>query len=492
MSEPTNAHDPSSIDLPSPPGGFRRALREHPRATDWAIVAVFLAVTIVIVVATCFIPVDGLAEDEFRVQWNFPDYLRFPRVLLLALFVIVTVVALLMRRTYPLASLAAALVVSAVVPEDLPPSVAVTLAVAILLYSVPVYRSVRAGWVGYLLANLAMVPASVVSIKVNDEVLDGGAIVAIATLALLMLVPVTLGINAGNRRRYTDAIIDRAHQLARERDQLARLAVAEERTRIAREMHDIIAHSVSVMVTLSEGAARAAEIQPAAAAEAMRQSAETGRAALTEMRRLIGALREPNDGGAGSSGPGAGLGLDGAGAAAGGGAGAGIGSARVLGTSSRSGGAELTPMPGLDDLPELIKGFRAAGLNVDFTLKGVAPEKGASGSQGRDLAIYRTVQEALTNTLRYAGAGSEARVAISQGPEDTKISVTDGGGLPGNRPMTGLGSGQGLVGLRERLRVFGGHLEYGRLDHVGWFVSAVLPVEEHPTPTADVEGMKND
>ncbi len=99
-------------------------------------------------------------------------------------------------------------------------------------------------------------------------------------------------------------------------------------------------------------------------------------------------------------------------------------------------------MPGLDDLPELIKGFRAAGLNIDFTLRGVAPERGASGGQGRDLAIYRTVQEALTNTLRYAGAGSSARVVISQGSDGTKVSVTDDGGLPGNRPMTGLGSGR--------------------------------------------------
>ena len=468
MPKPINARDPLSIDLPSPPGGFRRALREHPRATDWAIVAVFLVVTAVIIVATCFIPIDGLSNDEFRIQWDFPDYLRFPRVLLMVLFVAVTAIALRMRRRYPLASLSAALAVSAVVPEDMPPSAAVTFAVAILLYSVPVYRSVRAGWVGYLLANLAMVPASVVSIEVNHETFDGGAIVAIITLALIMLVPVSLGINAGNRRRYTDAIIDRAHQLARERDQLARLAVAEERTRIAREMHDIIAHSVSVMVTLSEGAARAAEIQPAAAADAMRQSAETGRAALTEMRRLIGALREPNDGGAiaGGAGPGAG--------------GSETGRAGASSTVSSSGGAELAPMPGLDDLPELIKGFRAAGLNIDFTLRGVAPERGASGGQGRDLAIYRTVQEALTNTLRYAGAGSSARVVISQGSDGTKVSVTDDGGLPGNRPMTGLGSGQGLVGLGERLRVFGGHLEYGQVDSGGWFVTATLPAEDEP------------
>ncbi len=474
MPELLNSRDPQSIDLPNPPGRFRRALREHPRATDWAIVAIFLVVTAAIVVATCFVPIDGLADGDLHLQWDFPAYLRFPRVLLLVLFTAVTVIALLARRRYPLASLSAALVVSAAVPEDLPPSAAVTFAVALLLYSVPVYRSVRAGWVGYLLANLAMVPASVVNIQINGEVFDGGAAAAIATLALLMLVPVSLGINAGNRRRYTDAIIDRAHQLARERDQLARLAVAEERTRIAREMHDIIAHSVSVMVTLSEGAARAAEIQPAAAAEAMRQSAETGRAALKEMRRLIGVLREPNDG-VGTAGPHAGgLGAGVSGIAAG------VASA----AGGASGGAELAPMPGLDDIPELIKGFRAAGLNVDFTLKGVAPERAASGGQGRDLAIYRTVQEALTNTLRYAGTGSAARVVIRQGRDGTTVSVTDDGGLPGNRPMTGLGSGQGLVGLAERLRVFGGRLEYGQTDSAGWFVTATLPMDEESSATA--------
>ncbi len=460
MPEPMNAHELQSIDLPNPPGRLRRTLREHPQVTDWAIIAVFLLFTAVIAIVTCFVPVEGLPEDEFRVQWNYPDYLRFPQVLLLVIIVVATVIALLMRRKHPLSSLIVAVVASAVAQEEIPPSVAVSVAVAVLLYSVPVYRSVRAGWVGYLLSNLVMVPVSAISIQINNQsVLDDTNVIAIGTLALLMLVPVTLGINAGNRRRYTEAIIDRAHQLARERDQLARLAVAEERTRIAREMHDIIAHSVSVMVTLSEGAARAAEIQPVAAAEAMRQSAETGRAALTEMRRLIGALREPSEE----------AGTD---VSSGGGDGTDTGHARS------GSGPELAPMPGLDDLPELIKGFRAAGLNVEYTLKGIAPARGASGEQGRDLAIYRTVQEALTNALRYAGAGSDARVVITQGTDGTTVSVTDDGGLPGNRPMTGLGSGQGLVGLGERLRVFGGHLEYGPVDSGGWLVTATLPADE--------------
>lgn len=467
MPDPMNIGQPQSIDLPSPPGRFRQTLREHPRMTDWAIVVAFLLLTAIVVVATCFIPVEGLPEDEFRVQWDYPDYLRFPRVLLFVAITIVTTVTLLMRRRYPLASLSAALVASVMTQEDIPPSVVITLAVAVHLYSVPIYRSVRAGWVGYLLTNLAMVPTSAVSIRINNDVFDGGAIAAIITLALLMLIPITLGINAGNRRRYTDAIIDRAHQLARERDQLARLAVAEERTRIAREMHDIIAHSVSVMVTLSEGAARAAEIQPAAAAEAMRQSAETGRSALTEMRRLIGALREPSENSVG-----AGVRVTGRVPVEWSGAGL------TISDASGAACAELAPMPGFDDLPELIRGFRAAGLHIDVTLKGAAPGRGARGEQGRDLAIYRTVQEALTNTLRYAGAVSNVRVVITQRSEGTMISVTDDGGQPGNRPMTGLGSGQGLVGLAERLRVYGGQLEYGPTDGGGWFVIATLPTNE--------------
>ena len=428
-----------SVDLPSPPGAFRRALREHPGVTDGIIVLLYLLVTIGLAVASFYTPNE--AGDSF--EYAVPDFVYFPRVLLLILMVVITSIALVLRRRYPLWGLIAALGVSVVIPDDMAPNGAVTMAVAVLLYSVPVYNSIRNAWIGYGLSVLASIPMAVISIQINDaEPLDGGAIAAMLTLALLMLIPVALGVNVANRRKYTDAIIDRARQLARERDQLARLAVAEERTRIAREMHDIIAHSVSVMVALSEGAARAAQIQPTEAAKAMQQSAETGRAALTEMRRLIGVLRGPSGDPSGAPSP------------------------------------DMAPMPGTEDLPELIKGFRAAGLTVELTLKGHACEPSSTGARGRDLTIYRTVQEALTNALRYAGPGAGVNVLVDQGADGTRVRIMDDGGVPGqNKPMTGLGSGQGLVGLAERVRVFGGTLDYGRTGSGGWHVSVTLPAD---------------
>ena len=366
---------------------------------------------------------------------SIPPYLLFPQLLLLLLLVAVTFTALLLRRRYPLTGLIAVLVVTGIAPSDMLPAAGATVAIVILLYSVPVYRSVRAGWVGYglsVVASFLSVPA-LRQESPADLFSPDGLITFAITSGLLMLIPVMVGINAGNRRRYTEAIIDRAHQLARERDQLARLAVAEERSRIAREMHDIVAHSVSVMVMLSEGAARAAQIEPAEAARAMEQSAETGRAALAEMRRLIGALRDP-------------------------------------GTASEP-AAEYEPAPGIDALPELIEGFRAAGLAVELVLQG---KPSGAEDQGRELAIYRTVQEALTNTLRHAGPGASATVLVDE--RNGLVRITDDGGTPGQTaPMTGVGSGQGLVGLAERVRVFGGELEHGPTDSGGWQVTATLP-----------------
>lgn len=405
-------------------------MQAHPWWVDGTIAGLYLLGSAAIAVVTG-VELPGVAEPDIAMA----QYLSFPHVLLLLLITGVTVAALLLRRRYPLQGLVAVLVATSFI--DLPVVAAATVALWVLLYSVPVYRSTRAGWVGYGLTVLATLLALPIMREDLDASITGpdGILAFAVTSAVVVLIPVILGINAGNRRRYTEAIIDRAHQLARERDQLARLAVAEERSRIAREMHDIVAHSVSVMVMLSEGAARAAEIEPSAAARAMEQSAETGRAALAEMRRLIGALREPE------------------------------------GTPGAA--ANLEPTPGVDALPELIEGFRAAGLTVELTFRGQA---GHSREQGRELAIYRTVQEALTNTLRHAGPGAAASVLVDEQAVATVVRITDDGGLPGQAaPMSGVGSGQGLAGLAERVRLFEGALEFGPDGSHGWQVTATLP-----------------
>ncbi|HMR48054.1 MAG TPA: histidine kinase [Arachnia sp.] len=428
------------LGLPKPPGAIRRVLRKRPWLVDGTIACCYLLGTAMLAVLGSIVSVDSGAPVEFEM----PDYLRPPWLLLLLAGMAITTAALLLRRRYPLSALIAVLVVLLLTPGHMVPAAGATVAAWVLLYSIPVYRSAAAGWVGYVVAvvsSLLPVPSLMGEPLTADVSGPGGVISLAITSALLMLIPVVVGINIGNRQRYTEAIIDRAHQLARERDQLARLAVAEERSRIAREMHDIVAHSVSVMIMLSEGAARAAELQPAEAAKAMSQCAETGRSALGEMRRLIGVLREPAP------------------------------------HSEGRAPAEMAPAPGMESLPELIEGFRAAGLVVELTLRGVRDEDASASGQGRELTIYRTVQEALTNTLRHAGPGARAKVLVDQRDGSTLVRVVDDGGDPGQAaPMAGVGSGQGLAGLGERVRLFGGTLDFGPSGR-GWQVTATLPAE---------------
>jgi signal transduction histidine kinase len=260
---------------------------------------------------------------------------------------------------------------------------------------------------------------------------------------LFLLAAVMIGINIGNRKRYVQALIDRAHQLAREREQQAQLAAAAERARIAREMHDIVAHSLSVVVTLSEAAAVAIETQPAAAKQALERSAETGRAALTEMRRLLGVLNGGGDA-----------------------------------------GSEFAPQPGLAQMPALVGGFAEAGLSVALTEQGVP-----AGDPTQQLAVYRIVQEALTNALRHAGPGATVEVELAHAPDGTRIVVTDSGRVveqptAESVPPALPGSGRGLAGARQRARMFGGDVEAGP-SGLGWRVIATVPVSEGAGPAAD-------
>lgn len=413
----------SEAFLPNPPGAIRRWVAAHPRAIDMAILVCYLIGAIPLAL------VDIFAVFFDRVDGNVVATSAY--ALVVSLRIAAGTVALVFRRRAPVIGLI--IVTVALIGDAGPVVVANAVASWFLLYAVPVYRDVRSGWIAYAIAvagNIASVytPSMTTFYDVSPQS-SGGAIGVIVLDSIWSLAVLLIGINLGNRRRYLQAIIDRAHQLARERDQLAQLAVAEERSRIAREIHDIVAHSVSVMIALSEGGARAVQTSPDEAVNAMQRSAETGRTALTEMRRLLGALQ-------------------------------------------MSEAADMAPQPGISDIPALVRGFEDAGLQVAYVDDGVVLDDRLQG-----LAVFRLVQEGLTNVLRYAGAGSRSEVTLRGSAAGTEVTVRDYG-RPANTvgPTTGLGSGRGLAGLAERVRVFGGSIESGPVPGApGWHLHAFFP-----------------
>jgi signal transduction histidine kinase len=251
-----------------------------------------------------------------------------------------------------------------------------------------------------------------------------------------------LGLYFAARRAYLAELHDRAERLERERDQQAALAAAAERARIAREMHDVVAHHLTVMTTLAEAAVAASASSPEKATDVMRSVAVTGRRALADTRRLLGVLRE----------------RDGAG-----------GSAEAL-----------QPVPDLSQLDALIEQVRSAGLDTALELHGQAPDVPA----GVQLAVYRLVQEALTNTLKHGGAGARASVRLSFEPGELRVDVNDdGAGSPAPAAAGGLspGYGGGLPGMRERVHAYGGDVQAGPRQPAGWAVSARLPLDNEGT-----------
>ncbi|RKQ90434.1 signal transduction histidine kinase [Solirubrobacter pauli] len=265
-------------------------------------------------------------------------------------------------------------------------------------------------------------------------ILEIGVVLAVARWAAPSVLPsfilltgmavaaVGLGLNVRTRRAYLASVEERAAQLERERDQQGRLAAAAERARIAREMHDIVAHNLSVMIALADGAGYVSEQDPKRAAAAMEQVSQTGRHALGEMRRLLGVLREDSTG--------------------------------------------LAPQPGLDDLEPLLEQVRAAGLHATLETSGAPVELGA----GAELTVYRLVQEALTNTLKHAGSHARAYVRLQYDTTGVEVEVTDDG--PGHARVAA--GGQGLTGMRERAAVYGGELEAGPAPAGGWRVRTRL------------------
>lgn len=250
-------------------------------------------------------------------------------------------------------------------------------------------------------------------------------------LSGLEVAAAVMGTSTRNRHALMASLRDRASRLEHERDQQGQIAAAAERARIAREMHDIVAHNLSVIIALSDGATYAMHDDPARAEHATRTASRTGRQALAEMRRLLGVLRGDAD----------------------------ADEARA-------------PQPGLSQIDVLVEEVRNAGLRITYEVVGRAPEDIPAGLQ---LVAYRVAQEALTNTLKHAGADATAHLSVRHGRDRLELEVLDSGAA--DRPeAVAEGQGGGLRGMRERAAVWDGQILAGPRTGGGWRVRLVAPL----------------
>jgi signal transduction histidine kinase len=336
------------------------------------------------------------------------------------------------RRRYP-RSVLAAMTASAFVllVAGFRPTVA-DLGLVIAVYSVAGHSSRRSA----VIAGLAFLVAlagliAIADLKYpQDQTEPQQYIVNFASFAFAWF----LGVLQRNRREHTAKLEALNRQLAEERESRARWAVSEERSRIARELHDVIAHTVSVMVVQAGAARRVAATRPEQARDAMTSIESTGRQALGEMRRLVGVLRNSDE------------------------------------------PTTLDPQPRLADVPALVEQARKAGLDVELDVWGEPRPLPA----GVDLSAYRIVQEALTNVRKHAGPAS-VQVQVRYGPQSLHIEVADDGRSSAAHAGTNGNRGQGLIGMRERVALYGGKLEVGRTSEGGFRVLADLPLEAAAT-----------
>jgi len=342
--------------------------------------------------------------------------LREPAALVLPLLAL-SVLPLAARRYFPITVFATTL--GAALALELLEGTFQAQGSIVALYTVAAHSGRRAAtWA---------VAATVVAIGVM--VLNGPRWEVIASVALLAVYAAAwaLGDNMRTRRAYLQGLEEKADRLERERIANVRRATAEEQARIARELHDVIAHSVSVMVVQAAAAGDIFDTSPARAREALASIESTGRTALAEFRRLLGTMR--------------------------------------------NGDASYAPQPGLSGLDDLADHVRAAGIEVDVRVEGASAPLAA----GVDLAAYRIVQEALTNTLKHAAA-TRATVTVRHLVSRIELEVVDDGVA-----ATRGGTGHGIIGMRERASLYGGEIRAEPLATGGFGVFATLPVDEGRT-----------
>jgi signal transduction histidine kinase len=360
---------------------------------------------------------------------------------------------LAVRRTRPTLAFAAVSLalgirvvpVSNVLPGDV--------AFLVALYSLAAYEPRR--WVrlsGLGVAAIGSVVAGLRFTNVNGEFVSGTAVVATTVAcATAALSAWMLGDLKRTRLQRIADLRERAERVERERERELQLAAQEERAAIAREMHDVVAHALSVIVVQADGAAYAAERSPRDTAPqsvaALKTIGATARDALSETRRLVGVLRDPTS------------------------------------------GAELAPAGGLGQLGDLVERVRAAGIRVSLRdERDGADELDGQGAVpvGVGQAAYRVVQEGLTNVMKHAGPGAAAEVTVEQTPGALRITVSDDG-IGAASADDGLG--HGLPGMRERVSFHGGVLTAGPGSAGGWEVRATLPTSDGSTPTKPWTGV---
>ena len=296
-------------------------------------------------------------------------------------------------------------------------------AILVAVYSVAAYGD---RWVS--LAGLAVAEVGLVAVQLTPGRFERSTfLLFVGVVAVAWL----LGHFVGDRQVYAAQLEERTAELEQAREELARRAVAEERLRLARELHDVVAHAMSVIAVQSGVGAHVANAQPKEAAKALGAIEATSRGALTELRRLLGVLRQENEA-----------------------------------------QASLTPVPGLANLDSLLSEVGKAGLAVRLRVEGTPSPLPA----GVDLSAYRIVQEALTNVVKHAGP-AHAQVTIGYRPQEVTVEVTDTGGGAVTPAGDGrVGTGHGLIGMRERVAAFGGDLEVGPRSGGGFRVAARLPL----------------
>lgn len=423
-------------------GRVRRYFVLHPRVMDW-IVALWFGLPALLMALL------GVAEHRA----------------FLALSAVAGTAVLLRRRDDPVLVAAGVTllgVVTIVVTRD---TNGYELAVALAVYAVAASRPPHVAWTT---AGGAVLALGTAALLLYDVRIDGDGLVSrhgdapgtvtadrVATTAVLLagvLVALAIGAGVRARRQHVADLLGRANGLARDRDQQARLAVADERARIAREMHDVVAHSLTVMIALADGAKASGAKNPELAGHALDELTETGRAALADMRRVLGVLRDPDEA-----------------------------------------GAPLAP----DDVPPLedvVERFRAAGLPVRLVRTGPQPTL----SPTQRSTVHRIVQESLTNVLRYAPVTPLVVVEVSRRDDtasrqgdwlDVRV-VNQAGRAPGAGAVPPaartlleiaaqdgtVGTGRGIIGMRERAAVFGGTVTAGP-SGTGWAVHATIRLD---------------